>query len=877
MTLFSVLVGCCGMFASSGPTQLYEWASPKSGQWNFANNWSPASIPSGFDSFAALGWTTPYVVFVDSDVTIGGLAIDNPEAELRIASDATLELDDGGIANTGVIFLSSLVAGRPSTLDFIEPSAITGTGTIRLAGSGPRARIISSGLATVTNGVEHTIAGYGQLPVELRNHGTIRGDDPNGRLTLIGKPKFNSGTIVAVGNGSVELALTSVVQEHGVIEARGGEVFISGSTVVGGSLVAGPEAGSSLRLGNTTLNGVTIEGLVGTDAGSTVVIGPDGMHTVGTFIVNRQGDDIITRLITPVGTELTGEGAVRLNGGLLSFEVPKAEEVLVSAEHSIVGHGAIDGALRNAGKIQADTAGEILRMAERDIPIINEGSLMASNGGTLAIGGDVTGSVQIEQSDGGQIVADGGTVELTWCLLQGGSLSTLETVGSRGVLGLNLILQDVSLTGNWEVPRSAIVRGTILNDGAILVNPSGGASFDGRVVTDEDTALSGAGVIRLNAPGDQALIRANQGASLEHGEAHKIRGFGQVLGAWNNLGRIEADVAGETLELDSAIKLNSGVLSATEGGILLLSDTIVDQAAGGLTQADGGTVHCSGALIDQGLVRNSGANGSAFEVSSGTFDAVTVIGAIDVLSGGTLQLRGPIVQENSTIELQSGSSAPTSLVVSGAVAIDGVGAIALQGGAGGSRITGTSGSGLAMGPNQVLRGSGDVDVPLSLSGVLQPGPDVSQITFRKPLTLTDTAEYRVEIDETGESDRIESIDAIHVAGSLRLDALNAATMTFPSIFEITSSSAGVTGRFGAVESVELPHPVVTRVAYGETSIIVGFVCPGDVDVDGQVGMKDLNAILSVFGSADPDADIDGNGLVDLGDLNIVLASYGSGC
>lgn len=56
-------------------------------------------------------------------------------------------------------------------------------------------------------------------------------------------------------------------------------------------------------------------------------------------------------------------------------------------------------------------------------------------------------------------------------------------------------------------------------------------------------------------------------------------------------------------------------------------------------------------------------------------------------------------------------------------------------------------------------------------------------------------------------------------------------------------------------------------------------CPGDIDGDGVVGLSDLSALLTNFGSSasGPDGDLDGDGDVDLGDLSALLTAFGTNC
>lgn len=65
---------------------------------------------------------------------------------------------------------------------------------------------------------------------------------------------------------------------------------------------------------------------------------------------------------------------------------------------------------------------------------------------------------------------------------------------------------------------------------------------------------------------------------------------------------------------------------------------------------------------------------------------------------------------------------------------------------------------------------------------------------------------------------------------------------------------------------------------GTATIAGGGTCEGDVDGDGLVGISDILAVVSSFGTCpdkDPcDADIDGNGEVGVPDLLAVLMNFG---
>ncbi|MDP7070754.1 MAG: hypothetical protein QF561_05330 [Phycisphaerales bacterium] len=50
-------------------------------------------------------------------------------------------------------------------------------------------------------------------------------------------------------------------------------------------------------------------------------------------------------------------------------------------------------------------------------------------------------------------------------------------------------------------------------------------------------------------------------------------------------------------------------------------------------------------------------------------------------------------------------------------------------------------------------------------------------------------------------------------------------------------------------------------------------CP-DINEDGHVGVDDILAVISRWGSNDTDVDVTGNGLVDAEDLLLIIANWG---
>ena len=52
-------------------------------------------------------------------------------------------------------------------------------------------------------------------------------------------------------------------------------------------------------------------------------------------------------------------------------------------------------------------------------------------------------------------------------------------------------------------------------------------------------------------------------------------------------------------------------------------------------------------------------------------------------------------------------------------------------------------------------------------------------------------------------------------------------------------------------------------------------CPGDLDSDGAIGVNDVLALISAYGT--PDGDVDGNGTTDVNDILFVIGIFGQSC
>ena len=96
--------------------------------------------------------------------------------------------------------------------------------------------------------------------------------------------------------------------------------------------------------------------------------------------------------------------------------------------------------------------------------------------------------------------------------------------------------------------------------------------------------------------------------------------------------------------------------------------------------------------------------------------------------------------------------------------------------------------------------------------------------------------------------------------------------TFAESIEVEDGDSGtVTAAFGDLDTTSPTSQLLDTVSW---SCDACPELPGDLDLDGIVGVGDLLIILGYYGTDDATADLDGNGVVGSSDLLIILGSFG---
>lgn len=389
-----------------------------------------------------------------------------------------------------------------------------------------------------------------------------------------------------------------------------------------------------------------------------------------------------------------------------------------NAGHTIrYGYGAILVTLANHGTVNADR-GEYYEISLEGGNGTNSGVMKASNSCCLDI---YTG---VDQSPGGLIMADGGTVRLRGATIVGGTLdstdgSMIQTLGDT----LNLVA-DITNLGYLKVPSDksvlAVSGSTLTNNGTIEVCHDPAWGMPGKMRVDSDVTLEGSGELILGED-----IYTENGSTLTNGTNHTIRyGFGAICVALINNGTVNADRDewNRPLTLLDAAMTNNAVMKATNNGCLDISTT-VNQSPNGRIIADGGTVRLRCATIVGGTLNST--NGGTIETSKregslcGTSCLMNVTneGYLNVLNNDSLLVSsGDWLVNNGTVELWPNAECcrPGELRLDADLSLSGTGEVYCR-----SRIYSDTGRTLTNESGHTIRGKGKIDVPLINFGTIQ--------------------------------------------------------------------------------------------------------------------------------------------------------------
>ncbi len=384
-----------------------------------------------------------------SQVMLGGGVILNATNDtlstsnggLVVANDATIQGTVGSgtlsFADNGSNYLNGTTINGNLDLATIVNAQVSNQGTSTLNGTTTLAAgsdIYVQGATSNLNN-QGTVQGAGTINVynngTFTNSGTVQ-STTGGTLALYGGTLNDSGTLKADGAGSQLLidgeATLNAVKDT-ISTSNGGLVIVSGATIQG---TVGSGTLSFADNGSNYLNGATINGNL-------------DLATIAYAQVYNQGVSTLN------GTTTLGAGSDLYVQGSTSN---------LNNQGMVQGEGTIDvynnGAFSNNGTVNANQTGKTLLVQGN---ATNEGTLAASNGGTLRLtdtgGSPIGGNVNI---------ATDSTVYLPTGITQSSGSSTVD--GSLNTVNGSYDMNGGTLNGIGQINMSVVQSGGTFNPGS---------------------------------------------------------------------------------------------------------------------------------------------------------------------------------------------------------------------------------------------------------------------------------------------------------------------------------------------------------------------------------------------------------------------------
>ncbi|MFG0314568.1 MAG: beta strand repeat-containing protein, partial [Phycisphaerales bacterium] len=735
-------VSITSLIANAGaPT--HSWLSAVDGNWTDSFSWDVGTVPGMLDH-AQLGLIGAYTVSLPSTSDVMELSITNPSAVLEIENARTMNLF-GDLSNEGLIIINPTSSSSGTQLDFEADAMLTGTGTILLNSLGSRSQIRTGTGVTFTQGLQHSIEGYGQIPGSMVNNGTIDANVATLTLALNGSDKANNSIMRASNGGELEISSITVNQgTNGTIAADGTDSVVEFSNALLNNGNIQTTNNGLIEVLNSTFDGVDLlQGQVHVLNARTLDVF-NSITNDGVITVNPDSSGSATQLDFESSGSFLGSGEVVLNsiGSRARLRTGAGVTMTNSATHTIRGFGQIEADFINDGLVNADAASLDLTMNIN--PKLNNAMMMATNGGILDFA-----AIPVTQSASGEILADGvgSRVDFSGTSITGGQINA---TGGGSVEILNATYDGVMISGphNVQNARSLDVFNSITNNGVITVNPEGFGSAT-QLDFENSGSFLGTGEVVLNSFDSRARLRTGLGATMTNSASHTIRGWGRIEAALINNGTVRADVTADEIFLNTEDKVNNATMEAVNGGGLDFNSITVDQTGGGEIVADGpGTgIDLNTAVILGGDLMSM--NGGLIEAVNTTLDAVNFSGDLHVLNAVTLSISNSITNNGTiTINPQSfGSATQLDFINDGAFL--GSGEVVLNSFDSRARIRTTNDSVATNTANHTIRGWGRIEAAMINNGTIRADVPVNTIFLNildKTNNATMTAVNQAELD-----------------------------------------------------------------------------------------------------------------------------------
>ena len=646
------------------------------------SNWNVASFPNSPTAEVLIN--SGPEIDVDGYFSVGTLEIASG-INLPLYGSSTIEAHQS-ITNNGTITIADLGPGS-AVLKIDGNVTLNGTGEVIFGSefnnqisSVNAADVLTIGNAQVIRTLANTTSIDSWIQCSIDNQGTISADQ--GDLKLFYNTKTNNGTMQAINGGTLLFTSTTVNNAGGTITAGPGSIVdFDAMTLAGGTLNgAGTfDVSGWASVFDGTSDPVAVNGTVEVNSYGKVQM-KGGINHASTIWLQDPGSGY-SEIEISGDVNLQGAGQVIFNGPndnrVISVNpgdvltIGPEQQWTTSADTDI--DSRIITAIDNHGTITADQG--LLRLDTN--PKTNQGTLQATNGGTLLVQ-----SININNTLGTITAGDLSTIDLNSATVTGGVLNgdgVFDISGTPSIFDGTTF--PVNLVGKLEINSygKLQLQGTLNNTSTIWIQDPGSGYSEIEVIGS--ASVLGAGEVIFNSQNDNRIISSNATDVLTIGPSQHWKTSAdadpwdnRIIASIDNQGTISADTGG--LTLDTHPKTNHGLMQATNGGTLRFSSTQLNNVSGQLTAGPGSIVDLNASTITGGVLNGSG----SFEVinTTSTFDGsgspLQFSGTADLGSYGILVLRGG-VQNAGRINITAPSAGTGYLRIDGDVVLTGTGEV----------------------------------------------------------------------------------------------------------------------------------------------------------------------------------------------------------
>lgn len=403
-----------------------------------------------------------------NNVTVNGSVTHNNATTNNIFNDLTLN---------GSWNLNS--TGSSTNLFFNGTQSILGNGEIVMSDNFNN-RIYSSANNQLTVGNSTTIRGSGQLGLlqtHFDNQGAILAQGSSAEMLIQSGSFTNNGTLRAEGSAGLRIQNTTLHNNTSVDVNAGSSLSLISSTVDGTFNIAagGTASAQSVNFTNATINGE----LQHNNSSTNNLF--SGLTINGRWNMNSTGSS--TNLIANGSQTITGNGEIVMSDNINNRIYSSANNTL-TIDNGITVRGAGQIGLNqtqlvNKGTITADGS-SAMTIQSSGTGFDNQGNLNASGSGAMNISGNFTNSGNVVIDNGSLINRSGTFVQTAGMTNVNGTLQSSGLVDIQGGL----------LAGN------GLITGDVSNDG--IVGPGNSA---GLLSIDGDFSQSAIGLLDIELGG----------------------------------------------------------------------------------------------------------------------------------------------------------------------------------------------------------------------------------------------------------------------------------------------------------------------------------------------------------------------------------------